>query len=637
MLNTKKVLYILPDLAYIAELLPGKQDHTFVVQAFKQLNGSLIDPDDETLNSASLAKLATKLEAGESYYLVLPDFLFTNTIVEVAKETEKEVIDHIKSVLLPDLGISTETHIVKPFVLTQHSGSYKVQLSALEKSVVAPLSAALKQADVTIESCTPLSWSLKSVVSLEPSITIAQFGSYAFLAEHYIGVDQTHFSSITDVATLAETIKTLKGAEPSIQTVYLISNPLVEEKLATSLSETIPLQQLASQSSDDSELPAHLKKSIEAGMKTLSIKEYAAPQFNLPKASDADILALAEAKETQLDEPSEEKNGTTNTTTDTTDETKEDMSDLPKPSTPPVAPVAEEEETTKTTEESTKTVAAEMKPLDLDDDTSESEPEKVEKAETAEKADEPEEKEKATPEPEQSESKPTPKPAPVAPEEDEEELELAKFIAKNDEDDVAEEVKEKTEEPVKETPAPVAPAKPTPPAPKPPQPKRKQTQGASMLRMLLVFFGVFILTVGVGVGIGFGFIKYSQSKSPQTASPVASSDTGSETTPEPTPEPTPTPEPFDKSSVSVLVVNATTIAGYAGDTQDALEEDGFEDVAVGNAEGEYEPGIYVQINEDNPELVSALEEAIGETLTASDDKTIEDADGEYDAVIVLAE
>ena len=42
MLNTQKLLYILPDLAYLAELLPGKKEHTFQVHSFKQYNGELI-------------------------------------------------------------------------------------------------------------------------------------------------------------------------------------------------------------------------------------------------------------------------------------------------------------------------------------------------------------------------------------------------------------------------------------------------------------------------------------------------------------------------------------------------------------------------------------------------------------------
>jgi len=46
MLNTEKLLYILPDLTYLAELLPGKKEHTYTIQSFKQINGNFLDDNE---------------------------------------------------------------------------------------------------------------------------------------------------------------------------------------------------------------------------------------------------------------------------------------------------------------------------------------------------------------------------------------------------------------------------------------------------------------------------------------------------------------------------------------------------------------------------------------------------------------
>src|SRR5947207_766394 len=133
MLNTKKYLYILPDSAYIAELLPAKKPHTFAIQAFRQINGEFINEDD--FIEENIDKLIKKIDP-EEYHLILPDFLFTNTIVDVVQTNEDEVKKYLKETLLPSLNLSKETHEIDTFILTQYQGKSKVQLSALEKSIL---------------------------------------------------------------------------------------------------------------------------------------------------------------------------------------------------------------------------------------------------------------------------------------------------------------------------------------------------------------------------------------------------------------------------------------------------------------------------------------------------------------------
>ncbi len=137
-----------------------------------------------------------------------------------------------------------------------------------------------------------LSWSIKALISLEPSISVIQIGNALYLAEHYIGVDQTSESKIDDIQKVVETVRTLKGAEPSIQTLYLLSDGKVEKTLKEELKEIVPLQQM-SQKDTDRKLPSHVQVVIEAALKTLSIADFPAPRFTLGKPTDEAVSKYA--------------------------------------------------------------------------------------------------------------------------------------------------------------------------------------------------------------------------------------------------------------------------------------------------------------------------------------------------------
>ena len=88
--------------------------------------------------------------------------------------------------------------------------------------------------------------------------------------------------------------------------------------------------------------------------------------------------------------------------------------------------------------------------------------------------------------------------------------------------------------------------------------------------------------------------------------------------------------------LKILVVNATGVAGYAGETKTALEKEGFVGVKTGNAKGTYDSsGAFVLMADKNTALIKTLEAASGKTLTYDEDYQTEDANGTYDAVIVL--
>ncbi len=155
--------------------------------------------------------------------------------------------------------------------------------------------------------------------------------------------------------------------------------------------------------------------------------------------------------------------------------------------------------------------------------------------------------------------------------------------------------------------------------------------------MILITIGVLVVTVAIGVALGLGFLQLSNRGSNQLDNnPVVQVKQSPTPTPEATPTPTPEPE-LEKSELEILVVNATTKAGYAGDIKTMLVDDEFENVDAANAKGEYEEGMYVLMTEENPALIQAIEEATDLEFSYQDSIADEDPKEAYDAVVVLAE
>ncbi len=632
MIDTKKLLYILPDVAYTAELLPSKKPHSFTIHAFTQINGSFFD-ENENFIAEKVDKLFSKLEENESYHLVLPDFLFTNTIIAIKETTESKIKEHLKNETLPSMDVSAQTHEIATVILNQLRGTTRVQLAALEKEALASVRVAASTHGVQIIGISPLSWVIKSAVSLEPSITVTQLGGQLYAAEHYIGVDQTSHAPVDDCESIAETIKTLKGTEPSIQTIYLFSNALVEEKLKELLNKTIPLQQMASQQDEDERMPSYVRQTIESSMRTLSIEEYPVPVFQLGKATASDkesLTALLSTPATETDE----------------DDT---VSDLPKPSPRVVA-------------------AAVSTPEELEEAEDEVEVEEIEEVE--EEVDEPEEKEteKRT---EDEETTLLGAERALVPDVEEKELEIEE--TEEDEAPVQEE-DDATLESIVELETKTPPKKPrdadaetavsigeapeshidlrqfvqaqsessTPVAVKSSTPPIQHSSGVwPMMKMILIAVGVFLVTVGVGVGIGFAFLKFSV---PETTTPAPVVEVV--TTPTPQPLPTATPEVASGSatvatkpgSLKIFIVNATKKAGYAGTIKTKVDTLKLGTVTTGNAAGTYTEGTYIASKTTDAALTSKLEKATGLTFTDNPKvATDENPKGTYDIVIVLAE
>ncbi len=633
MLDTKKLLYILPDVAYIAELLPTKKEHSFSVHSFRQINGEFLD--DENLIPENIEKLFNKIEP-ETYHLVLPDFLFTNTIVEVKETQESKVKNYIKDELLPSLELTKDTHELETFILTQHNNASKVQLTALERSALDPVVTSAREHKVEISGISPLSWTIKSIVSLEPSITLVQIGSMLYLAEHYIGVDQCTTFKVDEVENVGESIKTLKGSQPSIQTIYLLTNELVESKLKELVSSTLPIQQLASFKEDNSQMPSYVKQIIESGLKTLDIPDYPVPQFALPKAPTGlpPVAKVIDEDEADLPKPEPKAEPTKEV-----EETKEAEEKAPLPElsgvgtaaaaaalpvvTPTVALPAPSTIELPATSSSMETVNDTPTPMvkteDLDSETdteieTESEPLESDLA-TTEDVDDTDEK--ATLEPTTT-IQSTPEKEPY----------LGQFAP----------VSSKPETPVK----PPMPYKATTvQTSSPPVIIKNKSGNGSMVRMIFITLAVFCATVAIGVGIGLGVLSLTN-KGGDQPSPVATPSPTTQTAASPSPSLAPSPiasasaTTADKSKMAILVVNATTTPGYAGTTKSKLEKAGYKPVKAANAKGEYQPGFYVLMKTEDPALVQQLAKDTGLELTFATGYATEDPTGANQAVIVLA-
>jgi hypothetical protein len=160
----------------------------------------------------------------------------------------------------------------------------------------------------------------------------------------------------------------------------------------------------------------------------------------------------------------------------------------------------------------------------------------------------------------------------------------------------------------------------------------------SFLKVFLIGLGSFVLTVAIGVGVGYGLLQLSQPttepiEEPQVewTEPVDDAEDIEEEAEEEQ------VEEIDRAEYSLRVVNATTRAGYAGTIASTLEEAGFSTVDAKNAAEDYEPGNYVLMEEESPELLSILSEDLDLELSFLEGYEAEDPRGDFDAVIVLGE
>ena len=722
----KQLLYILPEMAFTSTLQETPKRNYFFVKSFHQVNGQFLDDDNFIFEN--LKKLFERIDPGE-YTLVLPDFLFTDTIVSVPETEDMAIAEYLRDELLPRIEVSTFSHETRTSVLLQRGKNSKVQLSAFEKELGAVIRLAIGSYEVKVKEVVPLSWTLKAAVSLEPSVTIAQIGERLYLAEHFVGINQTENAKLTEINKIGETIKTLKGADPNLQTVYLLTSDIIEEKLQNLLMNVLPIQQLTELADGEMQIPSHLKQIIEVAGRTLALPDFVVPRFSgALDEQGTKKTAPPVTKEVEV-EVKEEQVGEILETVDENDLLAQEETELIEKKSSVTSTIAQEEKETETETVAAEAVALErvsptvaatlaaVKAAASTEDLNEIETEEKElglmkKNETEATSDDFLAVFKETGLLEEKKSSPLPtivteteplttKVAPpilVAATDDKnqsernlalsyntvdrslanreerekdvkfqhrEELENNKattpVVVDNGDDDLGglSFFKPKTETPVQEnlTSAKVETKKSLATTEsltvKHENEKKSNKKGSigQFFKKFFLFLLIFVTVIALGIGVGLLILKLS----------------GKDFFNEenlPTPEPTllPTPVPVEIIPVSsesaqasksanlkeeaaakvavnklkILVVNATGIAGYAGETKTALEKDGFVGVKTGNAKGTYDDtGVFVLMADKDTAIIKTLETASGKTLTYDEDYQIEDANGAYDAVIVL--
>lgn len=646
MLNTRKLIYLLPEACLVAELLPSKKPHTFAIQSFRQINGQFMD--DEEVVTENLIKLFNKLEAA-TYTLVLPDFLFTNTIIDVNESTEEGVRDYLLNKLLPSLGLSKETHQLETFILTQHQNKTKVQLSGLEKSILAPVFDIAQERQIEIETICPLSWTLKSAITLEPSLSAVEFGKHIYVAQHYIGVEQSVFFSTEELGNMVESIRTLRGAEPNLQTLYLLTSSETEQKMKDQLKQRLPIQQIAETETSIEGLPAHVKTAIEAAAKTLDIEDYPVPRFALEKYVEAiapQPVAPVLTESIAEDKEPEEKVISKPLSLD--DESDTDMvqdAPLPPPkpqimsdslddddtlpSTAPSLPVA----TTPLTAAPIAAVASTAPLAAAAPVASVAQPKLPEL---------PELEEVESPELEldnttfvDKDSRSAYEPDEAMPTGTDTETSSSDWLSDPENEDGETEDVEMEED-----------GEDTLPSSTPAAPVRQRTiiknrnTSGSLFKMIGITLGALLVTVVVGVGIGFVLLRASDENAPINQG-LAPSPQVAQTSPSPTTTASPSasvaPAAIDRATVKVLVVNATNVSGLAGKVRTTLTQAGYKNVSAANAKGTYtDEGNFVLTSAENAALVETIGTDAKLEVTAGEQaKTVEDPQSSFDFVLVL--
>jgi hypothetical protein len=704
MVGTQKLLYILPDLAYTAEILKGKKEGEYSVQSFHQVNGEFMA--DDNLLPENLKKLFDKIEA-EEYTLVLPDFLFADTIVSVPGTDDAVIAGYLRNDLLPKIGVSTLTHETKTTILMQRKSESRVQFTALEKEIADMLGGILANRGIKILDIVPLSWTVKSLVSLEPSVSVVQIGTRLYLAEHYVGVNQTSNAPLDSVENIVETITTLKGADPNLQTLYLLTNSLVEEKMRAGLSKTLPVQQLTLPGDDNLQMPSYVKQLIEAAGATLNDKNYPVPHFALGgsalvtsvlPAEDVEEVVVAEVEE----KPAETEEVVPETEEVVEGETVEAVEEKNAEEAGEGEEVVAEEKTDEAeagqeTQSSDEEVQKEETTDDKEAGDSEAEATKADKTEVAveaksaepelvigkmatdaaatvvapvavaavaseAKSDDEVKAEKSAEKPVEKEAEATTEPTPEKTSEKVVEKVAEKPVEKpvaSSEPRVEPKAEPKLDkkeatadnaatsdqvEAKKDEADPMA-AKIEKLARKEETPKKKGRTVADFFKKLLLFIFIFALTIAVGLGVGYAVLRFTGGETGPEVEPIVVEEIVEEEPIEIVVDDEATESAdlngddvaeLDLGEMSGLVVNATGVAGMAGNVATALTNDGFGTVNTGNARGTYTETVdLVKMPARNSALINALEAATGLSLTFDDDYTIEDPSGDYDAVIVI--
>jgi hypothetical protein len=628
MLKTKKFLYILPEVTYSIEFVEDKNSGRFFIHSFRQINGQFMDGN--VLFSESLKKLFQKIDEDE-YNLILPDFAFTDTIVNVPESEDVKIAQYLKENLLPNIAISEKTHQIRTSILMQRSDISKIQISALEKSFIAPLYQAIGNKNIEISNISPLNWTIKTLISLEPSISIIQLGNRLYLAEHYIGINQTNYALIEDCNNLIETIKTIKGSESNIQTVYLLTNALIEKKIRNALAKTIPIQQLADNDDSSNQIPSYVKEVIESGAKTLALEDFPLPLFSFDKNKILNLpIEDLIVPEIEIEESNNAKENMKKVkkleifTENLNDESVTEKDEVGEVVTRPISTIKSQSTTAKIDEVAEVADEIDITNTTKSQDIKEEGEDKKTLGEVVNEQEEIHPKIENTTKTGSDQEKVSSK---LKPNENQDEVvdPLSKFAIQNQENS-----KSRLNS------------------------LNDNSGSKRIFKAITTFLTVTVVVIIAGILVSAGLLKLigadipfnlnffnkedpSQNSSASNQT-IQTLDQNSEATDEIKLEATneaEEKEEIKKDEFKILVVNATSIAGHAGKIKTTLVKDGFKNITASNAKGDYEKFNYLLINEEDKILIEVLNKVLDTKLEIKTDKKTEDPSNKYDFIIVL--
>lgn len=572
------ILFISPDESYFAEL--NTEAKTPELMNVTKIDASLIANGE--IERDSLEATLTQLKV-KNIHIVVADDIFLHHIGDFPVNDKLSLEEHISNTISTAFPKQSDPLHIVTLDLAKTSRVQTIQITAMTKSNLQRISDALHAAGVTLKNMVPASFVVKAFVSIDPSLFILETPTAYLLTSHYIGVEYARTVPSAELTELSEELEKLKESHPHLQHVYL-SLATSDGKVKKTVEEVFPSQPVdLPKVKAESDTP-HALKALVLGYREIIENKFPFPEFEMP-ASTATASTPAVSPSVLEEEEAPKAN------------------ELPTPNIKKAAVKTEEAVISKP---ETVEVPESSSEIENDEDMVAEEVHKVDKVEK--------------------------------PLEDEKEADVKTSTLD------AVDLPKVT--PVSVTAPVIKPVTPTPVVSKVEPTEQSALPTKKIVKTKRNLFSYILLGTGIAIVIALigGGIVVSQQALQGNNSFISSNQSPEvvEPTPEstPTPTPTPTPEPIAKTDVNILVVNATTKAGYAGQTATVLKNAGYTKVQTGNAKGDYTSAgtfIMVKDTEKMPGIVAQLE---GDTERSFEEivyTTVEDTSGRYDVVIVLNE
>jgi len=152
--------------------------------------------------------------------------------------------------------------------------------------------------------------------------------------------------------------------------------------------------------------------------------------------------------------------------------------------------------------------------------------------------------------------------------------------------------------------------------------EKKSNKGKNAILFIVVFLLVAIISA-LFYFFATGTLKFEPKEEEVVTSPTE------------TPTPSPTPVEFDRADITVEVLNGSGVGGAAGAMESFLEELGYENIEVGNADNSDYENITIQVKKEFEDIASLIVEDLETDYVVNSDYETLDGDSEYEVVIIV--